>query len=436
MRINEEDYKKYTLLNKNVPVLDFLYDEETHNVLKILDVVNKDYAPLNVVDYKTGISRKSLNEWWRNRSIPASRNNINRIMEQLRIDSTMELLEKCLGFSLSDQYWVKLSDSQAKWKDLNFFDNEFSEDIGKILLGQIEPQINLNLISPDNASDGDLTKKWKIINDQRYLIKGGNSLNNQEPFNEVVATKLYENILESDEYVEYSLIEEDGQFYSACETMVSSSEELVSALAIDSTKKLYGNDSLYEHYISCCDELGIKDARNKVNKMLVCDYILANYDRHYRNFGAIRNVETLEWVKIAPIYDSGNSLWARTPTMEISSVYKSKPFKKDPKEQLKLVKDLTWLNIEKLIGFEKTVAEILSQNPLMEKSRIDIICNHVKSRIKDVIELKKELEKNKKLDFMIDKAIAIKNKKEQVIDENMDADKRQGMLQNKKNEER
>ena len=432
MRLNEEDYKKYTLLNKNVPVLDFLYDEETHNVLKILNVVNKNYAPLNVVDYKTGISRKSLNEWWRNRSIPASRNNIDRIMEQLRIDSTMELLEKCLGFSLSDQYWVKLSDSQAKWKDLNFFDNDFSEDVGKILLGQIDSKLNLNLISPDNASDGDLAKKWKIINGKRYLIKGGNSLNNQEPFNEVVATKLYEKILEHDEYVEYSLIKEEGKFYSACETMVSSSEELVSALAIDSTKKLYGNDSLYEHYISCCDELGIKDARNKVNKMLVCDYILANYDRHYRNFGAIRNVETLEWIKIAPIYDSGNSLWARTPTMEISSIYKSNPFKKEPKEQLNLVKDLDWLNIEKLIGFEKVVAEIFSQNSLMEKSRIDTICSHVKTRINDVIELKKELEKKKDLDFIINGANAIKNIKNQTIGDNANPCKRRHILHDDK----
>lgn len=43
------------------------------------------------------------------------------------------------------------------------------------------------MFSPDNSSDGNLKKKWKIINGKRCLIKSGNSLNNQEPFNEVIA---------------------------------------------------------------------------------------------------------------------------------------------------------------------------------------------------------------------------------------------------------
>ena len=77
-----------------------------------------------------------------------------------------------------------------------------------------------------------LKKKWKIINGDRFLIKGGNSLNNQEPFNEVIATKLYERILNEGEYVPYFLINDNGKTYSACKTMVSTDEELVSGLAI------------------------------------------------------------------------------------------------------------------------------------------------------------------------------------------------------------
>lgn len=42
--------------------------------------------------------------------------------------------------------------------------------------------------------------------------------------------------------------------------------------------------------------------------MLVLDYIIANEDRHFNNFGALRNAETLEWLGMAPIYDSGSSL--------------------------------------------------------------------------------------------------------------------------------
>lgn len=249
MKINYDEFSSYVLMNKNIPVLEFLYDEETHSIFKIEKLINEKHAPVGVVNFKTGISRKELNDWWQARAIPASRENFSRILQSLKIDSPVELLEKCAGFSLSDQYWIKRTDSNIQWKDLNFFENEFSEDIGRILLGQSSKKINLNLVSPDNASDGDLIKKWKIIDGDRVLIKGGNSLNNQEPFNEIIATHLYECILDKDDYVPYFLLEEEGKSYSACKTMVSTEEELVSGYAIDGTIKHYSNESNYHHYI-------------------------------------------------------------------------------------------------------------------------------------------------------------------------------------------
>ena len=399
MKTDYTEFTEYVLMNKNTPVLAFLYDEEAHAIFKITEIINEKYAPLGIVEYKTGISRAALNNWWKSRAIPASRENLKHILEELKIDTTLTLLEKCSGLSLSDQYWIKKNDSKVQWEDVNFFENPFSEDVGKLLFGRTTDSQNLNLVSPDCSSDGDLIKKWKIINNKRCLIKGGNSLNNQEPYNEVIASKLYERLLAEDEYVPYFLVEDEGKTYSCCETMISTSEELVSAMNIDSTMKLRGNQSLYEHYILCCKNLGIPDTEDKINKMLTCDYILANYDRHYRNFGAIRNVETLEWERTAPIFDSGSSLWARTPTIEIPSFkYKGKPFKTNPKEQLALVTDLSWFDIKKVSDFDMVVRNILSQNPLMDKNRINIISNKVKERIIEVKERKNITEKNYSLE--------------------------------------
>lgn len=377
---------EFRLMNKDTEVLDFLYDEETHSINKITSLIHPEYAPLGIVDYKTGISRKSFNNWWRDRAIPASRSKFKEVLEELDITSSIELLERCFGLSLSDQYWIKEKESSATWKEVNFFTNDFSEDMGKLLMGEIEYSDSLNMFSPDNSSDGNLRKKWKIINGKRCLIKSGNSLNNQEPFNEVIATKLYERILNEDEFVPYWLIEENGIAYSCCETMVNENEELVPAFYIDATKKLRGSESLYEHYIGVCLELGIPEVKTKINKMLVCDYILGNYDRHYRNFGAIRNVLDLKWKRIAPIYDSGSSLWATTPTQLIGTVYRSKPFKSKAEEQLNLVDDMSWLNKNKLLGFDKIVYEILDKNPFMDKERKSAISIQVKSRIEKVIE--------------------------------------------------
>ena len=62
------------------------------------------------------------------------------------------------------------------------------------------------------------------------------------------------------------------------------------------------------HYVNLCEEHGIKNIRHSLDEMLVIDYIVANEDRHFNNFGVIRNAETLEWRSAAPIFDSGTSL--------------------------------------------------------------------------------------------------------------------------------
>lgn len=371
----------YILMNKNMEVLKFSYDEETHTIQKIEEQIHPEFAPPGIIEYKTGISRKAFNDWWRDRAIPASRSKFKDIMEELHIFTSVELLERCLGLSLSDQYWIKETTSPVKWENVNFFEHTFSEDMGKLLMGQIEHSDSLDMCSPDNSSDGNLKKKWKIIANNRCLLKGGNSLNNQEPFNEVIASNLYELILGKDEYVPYTLIEENGSFYSCCKTMVNTYQEFVPAYYIDRMQKLRGSESLYEHYVQICQALGIQDARVQIDKMIVCDYLLANFDRHYRNFGVIRNVETLKWEKIAPIFDSGSSLWATTPTKQIGSSYKSKPFLAQPEKQLDLVKDFDWLDIDRLDKLPDIIKTVLIQNPLLDDIRIEEIRKAVIIRI-------------------------------------------------------
>lgn len=72
-------------------------------------------------------------------------------------------------------------------------------------------------------------------------------------------------------------------------------------------KKQKNSTSRYRHLLECCELLGIGNITPFLDRMLVLDYIIANEDRHFNNFGALRNAETLEWLGMAPIYDSGSS---------------------------------------------------------------------------------------------------------------------------------
>ena len=137
-------------------------------------------------------------------------------------------------------------------------------------------------------------------------------------------------------------------------------------------------DSDYTHLMRCCDRLGIPDARVAVGKMLTLDYIIANEDRHYTNFGFVRNAETLAWFDAAPVFDSGTSLWHNA--LSVGEPRKCQPFAKTHEEQIKLVSDLSWFNAGTLKGLEQEISEIFSQSRTVDESRAKAIGEAVLNR--------------------------------------------------------
>ena len=195
----------YRLMNKDYPVLEFEYDLESHVATRIVEVIDAAHAPLGLFDECGNTSRRDLNYWWRHRAIPASREQVERLLENLKLDSTLELAERNFGLLLSDRYWIDDVDAPQRWEDINFFDNDFSDDLGILTLGQDSSAsmerldyAHVNLTSPSSTVGGDLRKKWKIIDGARVLVKSGVGAFNQEPYNEVVATELHRRLLEPD----------------------------------------------------------------------------------------------------------------------------------------------------------------------------------------------------------------------------------------------
>lgn len=388
--------KKFTLMNKNKKVFDFVYDEEEHFIVNFERNYpeNEDYAPFGLIKMNE-IDKVEFNKWWKNRQIPASRKGLKEVLHNSNVydKDNFDLLDaKAYCLSLSDQYWVKGVDEEISWESINFFDNEFSEDIGKILFNGGKTALNLNLNTPDMTSNGNYEKRWKIIDGERYLLKAGSKIYNQEPFNELIATKLYERLLNKDEYVEYSVIFDDDKAISKCKNFITKDTELVPAWKINEYYEFLDDEDKYTHYIRCLNNLGIKDAETLTDKMIVCDYIIANKDRHFNNFGVIRDVNTLKFIGVAPIFDNGCSLWYDENDMYVGEFFLTKPFEEYEKTQLSLVKKLEWLNISKLEDFPNEVKTILSMDKLLSKERINKIVDQIKLRIEFVKELKKSRE--------------------------------------------
>ena len=385
--------KKFTLMNKNKKVFDFVYDEEEHFIVNFERNYpeNEDFAPFGLIKMNE-IDKVEFNKWWKNRQIPASRKGLKEVLHNSNVydKDNFDLLDaKAYCLSLSDQYWVKGVDEEISWESINFFDNEFSEDIGKILFNGGKTALNLNLNTPDMTSNGNYEKRWKIIDGERYLLKAGSKIYNQEPFNELIATKLYEILLNKEEYVEYSVIFDDDKAISKCKNFITKDTELVPAWKINEYYEFLDDEDKYTHYIRCLNNLGIKDAETLTDKMIVCDYIIANKDRHFNNFGVIRDVNTLKFIGVAPIFDNGCSLWYDENDMYVGEFFLTKPFEEYEKTQLSLVKKLEWLDISKLEDFPNEVKTILSMDKLLSKERINKIVGQIKLRIEFVKELKK-----------------------------------------------
>lgn len=355
-------FRKYILMHRSRPVADLEIFEATGAIVGIDNVTDKEHLPLGVLQsfrHGESVVLSVLNQWWSGRSIPASRMGITEALETLGVYNTQILAAKCLGLSLSDQYWVKPADSDLTWDNVNFFDHDFSDDVGDVLFGTCQKDADLNLISPDNTSDGNLQKRWKIIDGKRCLLKAGSAPFRQQPFNEVIASMIMEKL--GIVHVPYSVVWSGGKPYSVCEDFITKETDLVSAWRIMQIRPKANHENGYLHFVNICKELGV-DVVPALDRMIVLDYIIGNEDRHFNNFGLIRNADTLEWLGAAPIFDSGTSLWYGKNADEIFLAdIPCKPFKNNHGEQLRLVSSFEWLDLGRLHGIEDEVYEILSE---------------------------------------------------------------------------
>lgn len=372
----------YSLMHKNIKVIDILLDEETGLIIEIGNVYNYIHLPIGTTR-NNSIDRTLLNKWWVNRSIPISRIGVEEALEIFKMSTPQMLLSKCFGLSLSDQYWVKPIDSNLQWELINFFDSTFNEDVGDILFGKAKDSYNISLNSPDITTDGYLKKRWKIINGKRCLIKAGSQPFDQQPFNEAIASLIMNKLKIN--HIDYFVIFDDLKPYSVCEDFISKDTELVTAYKIMQAYPKPNHLSIYQHYINCCKSFGIEDIVEKMNQMIVIDFIIANEDRHLNNFGLIRDANTLKWLTTAPIFDSGSSLGYDkvTANMDKQSLIMCKPFKNTHFEQLKLVTSFDWINFKALENIDDEILNILSKanKNIIDEARKRKIVSSINNRI-------------------------------------------------------
>ncbi len=380
----------YTLMSAEYEVARVAYDPQFEYPFDVLEVLDGDRAPMGV-GFGSGRERKrSFNTWWEHRSVPNTRPGMSARLAQLGLSASYELPVASYGLSLSDCYWLRPDEhADLTWGELNYFDNEFIGMRGAGLSRASDSWLqNVGLGSPDNTSEGELPKSWVIRDAQRVLIKGC-GMDDQRPFNEVVATALFSRLLAPGEYVPYELESVGGRPACSCADFLNGREEFIPATYARSWGSSVRAQTVYDRFAKACGlACGSEElVRTWLSKMLVCDSLLANTDRHWRNFGFVRNVDTLE-VRPAPLFDTGNCLWYSKSTQEVGEGdhgFVSRPFEADPLRQLGLVDRVAWFSESALYGFVDDAIEILAGSEHASAGvRLSYIAEGIEQRVREV----------------------------------------------------
>ena len=306
---------EYYLLHKDLPLLEFKVFKNSV-VIGECKVLDFDKLPL-YLQVKNGIViDEYVNEWLNNRSMRLNRLHYDRLVNILKLEDDngvkKKINEKSLvirsnALSLNDCYWIRPKNVNIKWKEINYFDNDFDVAINRLYCNTLEiHQPKKFKGTPNNTTAGQLRKVWEINKEnERILIKKTDGVKT-----DVINEKIVSDYLDicGVEHIKYDLVEKYNGLCCSCKNACSEKKEYISFEDLLANKY---NDFLddRENVVEV-----VKQINKKINyieqfeNMILIDILFGNNDRHWGNFGVLRDSNTFEIINYMPIFDNGFSM--------------------------------------------------------------------------------------------------------------------------------
>ena len=268
-----------------------------------IDYINND--KLNLFPLDLEVSNTGIIKWLRNRVIPKNRRFVDEILKTLNLsqNDTKGIIDVCKGLSLNDSYWVVPKGFKGEFSEYNLYENRFSEILSLVAYTGAGSSNKAFTTSPELTTNGMLPKAWRFVeNDGIYLYKGGTdgaANSGKEPYSEYYASQIA--AVMGLNAVKYELENWKGILASKCKVFTNIDTSFV---PIGRIVKDGGIAGCLEYYKSLGNEF-----YEQLKSMLVFDAVIYNEDRHFGNFGVLRNNHTGEIFSPAPIFDNGLSLF-------------------------------------------------------------------------------------------------------------------------------
>lgn len=243
-------------------------------------------------------------QWLEHRVIPKNRAFVDEILKTLGLshNDTKGIIDVCKGLSLNDSYWIVPEGFTGKFAQYNLYENRFSEMLALVAYTGVGQSRQAFTTSPELTTNGALPKAWRFLeNDGIYLYKGGSSgASNagREPYCEYYAAQIAETMQLN--AVHYDLENWKGITASKCALFTN-----VDTSYVPIGRIVHGGS--IQKCLDYYDSLGVGFGE-QLRSMLVFDALIYNEDRHFGNFGVLRDNHSGKIIAPAPIFDNGLSL--------------------------------------------------------------------------------------------------------------------------------
>ncbi|MCL2740147.1 MAG: HipA domain-containing protein [Oscillospiraceae bacterium] len=342
------------------------------------EAVNKKVFPVGVVD------EQDMVKWLYKRIIPKNREYVHQILTRLglRYDDVIGIINTCKGLSLNDSYWVVPEDFEGNFAAYNLYENKFSEILSLIALTGRASSWNIEYTtSPELTTNGMLPKTWRNVDGEITLFKGGFDSKGLEPYNEFYAWQIAKAM--GIDAIEYKIEEFKGVIGSSCKLFTDIDTAYV-------PMSYYLDEYNYDNVLKFFKEKKLSE--DKFRSMLIFDCLIYNEDRHFNNFGMLRDNHCGDIWGMAPIFDNGISFFnhAKEADFEELDEYRAK---------LKSSRHILFDNLAREFGtklqreqLKKLVGFKFEKHPLYnwDEARLKIIEEFLQKRVGELLKIIKE----------------------------------------------
>ena len=384
----------YVLRLYDTDLLSFSLSEQGIEGLKAqIHSIDEEERALFPLDLE--LTDDGLVKWLQRRVIPKNRAYVAEILKTygLSVNDTKGIIDVCKGLSLNDSYWVVPQGFAGTFAQYNLYENRFSEILSLVAYTGIGQSDAAFTTSPELTTNGMLPKAWRFIDGEGiYLYKGGTfgaANTGNEPYSEFYASQVAQAM--GLDAVAYELENWKGILASRCKLFTDINTAYI---PIGRIVREGGLKACLEYY----RQLG-PEAYEQIKSMLVFDAMIYNEDRHFGNFGVLRDNHTGKVTGAAPVFDNGMSLFnfaMPEDFQDLDSYAKTRgtaygvSFESVCQE---VMGPIQARQLRKLIGFT------FHRHPRLNwpEYRLEAIERHLQKRVRQLLELAPELRRRQEI---------------------------------------